>query len=323
MKINILYIILFCIFVQSTFAIPFYVAKYKGDKSCSVSFTFDDGLQEHYTLVYPELEKRGFKGTFWIVGNLIENENANLGKPRMTWAQMREMSQHGHEISNHSWTHPNFCKLILEQMKVEIFKTDSAIFHNIGVKSLTFCYPGNYLNNEVIQVASENKVGTRTYQYSIGGEKAQSIPDSLSAWLQRLISSREWGVTMTHGITYGYDFFENPNILWDFFSEVKTREDSIWVATFAEVAAYKKECDNTTFDIRQNGKTWLITPHCSLDKTIFTEWLTAVIPLSGIKKISVKQNGKSLTTTILQDKVMFGFDPFGSEIEIQTDYKCK
>jgi hypothetical protein len=112
-------------------------------------------------------------------------------------------------------------------------------------------------------------------------------------------------------------------ILWNFFSEVKAREDSVWVATFAEMAASKKECDNTTFDIRKNGKTWLIASHCSLDKTIFTERLTAVIPLPGIKKISVKQNGKSLATTVLQDKVMFGFDPFGNEIEIQTDYKCK
>jgi hypothetical protein len=41
-----------------------------------------------------------------------------------------------------------------------------------------------------------------------------------------------------------------------YMTNIQTREDSIWIATFAEVAAYKKECDNTTFDIRQNGKTW-------------------------------------------------------------------
>lgn len=41
-----------------------YVAKYKHDKICAISYTFDDGLAEHYTIVFPELEKRGFKGTF-------------------------------------------------------------------------------------------------------------------------------------------------------------------------------------------------------------------------------------------------------------------
>ena len=39
-----------------------YVADYKDDKQCAVSYTFDDGLEEHYTLVFPEMEKVGFKG---------------------------------------------------------------------------------------------------------------------------------------------------------------------------------------------------------------------------------------------------------------------
>ena len=40
-----------------------YVAPYKGDRVCAISYTFDDGLQEHYTLLFPKLEKYGFKGT--------------------------------------------------------------------------------------------------------------------------------------------------------------------------------------------------------------------------------------------------------------------
>ena len=33
-----------------------YVAKYKHDKICAISYTFDDGLAEHYTIVFPELD---------------------------------------------------------------------------------------------------------------------------------------------------------------------------------------------------------------------------------------------------------------------------
>lgn len=29
-----------------------YVAKYKHDKECAISYTFDDGLVEHYTVVF-------------------------------------------------------------------------------------------------------------------------------------------------------------------------------------------------------------------------------------------------------------------------------
>lgn len=72
-----------------------YVAPYKGNRQCAISYTFDDGLLEHYTLVYPKLEEYGFKGTFWVCGKIIEDKKAALGKPRMTWKQMKEMSEKG------------------------------------------------------------------------------------------------------------------------------------------------------------------------------------------------------------------------------------
>lgn len=88
-----------------------YVAKYKQDKVCAISYTFDDGLAEHYTVVFPELEKRGFKGTFWICGCYIE-QGAAAKVPRMTWAQLKDMANKGHEISNHSWSHKK-CRVCL------------------------------------------------------------------------------------------------------------------------------------------------------------------------------------------------------------------
>ena len=30
-----------------------------------------------------------------------------------------------------------------------------------------------------------------------------------------LIATNDWGVGMTHGLTYGYDAFPNPQRLWD------------------------------------------------------------------------------------------------------------
>ena len=56
----------------------FYVAKYKSDKLCAISYTFDDGLVEHYTSVYPKFEKLGFKGTFWVNGNTINRGENGL-----------------------------------------------------------------------------------------------------------------------------------------------------------------------------------------------------------------------------------------------------
>ena len=54
------------------------VAKYKDDKTCAISYTFDDGLKEHYTMVGPEFEKRGMRATFFINGNSINKDEAHI-----------------------------------------------------------------------------------------------------------------------------------------------------------------------------------------------------------------------------------------------------
>ena len=48
-----------------------YVATYHGDRRAAIVYTFDDGLLEHYTMVFPELKKRGLKATFGIVGSKV------------------------------------------------------------------------------------------------------------------------------------------------------------------------------------------------------------------------------------------------------------
>lgn len=120
------------------------IARYKQDKASAISYTFDDGLAEHYTLLVPQLEKRGFRGTFWVCGSNINKDNENItDTTRMTWPQLKEMADNGHEISNHGWAHKNFARFPIEEIKEDIFKNDSAIFANTGVMPRTFCYPNN------------------------------------------------------------------------------------------------------------------------------------------------------------------------------------
>ena len=72
-----------------------YVAKYKNDKTCAISYTFDDGLKEHYTLAAPSLEKLGFRGTFWVNGLSVET-NGDTDNSNVSWEELKEMSKKGH-----------------------------------------------------------------------------------------------------------------------------------------------------------------------------------------------------------------------------------
>ena len=264
-----------------------YIAKYKQDKACAISYTFDDGLAEHYTLVAPQLEKRGFRGTFWICGSKINKDSETISDTtRMTWPQLREMSDNGHEISNHGWAHKNFARFPIEEIKEDILKNDSAIFANIEVIPRTFCYPNNNKKAEGRRIAEQNRVGTRLKQRSIG---SKSTPEDLEKWMNTLIETNDWGVGMTHGLTYGYDAFRNPQRLWDHWDQVKAKEDKIWVGTFREVVSYIKERENTQLNVLKNNNKLLITPKLELDKEIFIEPLTMVIAGQKVKTVIVRQ----------------------------------
>lgn len=287
----------------------FRVATYKDNKAAAISYTFDDGLMEQYTLAAPELEKHGFRGTFFVNGNT--HEEGIIDSTRMTWPMMKELHDKGHEIGNHGWAHKNFGRHSLEEIKTDIYKNDSVIVAHIGLMPRTFCYPHNTKTAEGFVVASANRVGTRLFQRSIGGK---ATTENLAEWVDDLIRSNDWGVGMTHGITYGYDHFGDAALFWDHLDRVKAKEDSLWVGTFAEVAAYTREQKEITFEVikQKNGLT--IIPHLSLDKAVFTEPLTGVV--KGYKRVSVRQGGKELDTRKQDDAFLFDFDPFGEPIEI-------
>ena len=293
-----------------------YVAPYRDNKPAAISFTYDDGLMEHYTMVAPELEKRGFRGTFWIIGNMVGvNDTVS---PRLTWDKVREMHQRGHEMSSHSWSHPHLTRLSKDSLLREILMNDSAIERATGVRPRTFCYPYNGFNDLVLKLTRNGRVGTRTHQVGHGQQNNKTTPEKLTAWLHDVIEQGEWGVTMTHGITRGYDKWYHPEVLWNFYDEVKAREDSVWVATFAEVAAYQSERDNTLLKVSR-GKHHITvrTKYCA-DKRLFHEPLTLVFSLpEGVGEVRATQDGRSLTVTRQGNTARLNFEPWGKKVKIK------
>jgi peptidoglycan/xylan/chitin deacetylase (PgdA/CDA1 family) len=88
-----------------------------------IAMTFDDGPSEKLT---PELldllAKRHLRATFFVIG---QNAEAH---PEILQRAVRE----GHEIGNHSWSHPAFAKMRDENVRRELQRTDDAIFAALG-----------------------------------------------------------------------------------------------------------------------------------------------------------------------------------------------
>lgn len=289
------------------------VADYKDGKECAVSLTFDDSMKEHYTIVAPELEKRGFRGTFWMCGGWMPAE-PQYDTTHFTWAEAKEMSDKGHEMSNHSWSHPNMTTLSEDELKEQIRKNDEAILANLGKPSTTFCFPYNAYNDAVLAEVMKGRIGARLKEFWLGGQ--HSPKEYLQKQIEDALAAGSWIVGMTHGINYGYDCYEDASEFTDFLDYLKSLEDRIWIGTFRDVAAYTAVAKSITMDISKDGKEITVVPATNLDRTLYETPLTLEVNTDG-KKIKAQQDGKALEASYRNGKAYITFCPFGGAVTLK------
>lgn len=289
------------------------VADYKDGKECAVSLTFDDSMKEHYTIVAPELEKRGFIGTFWMCGGWMPAE-PQYDTTHFTWTEAKEMSDKGHEMSNHSWSHPNMTTLSEDELKEQIRKNDEAILANLGKPSTTFCFPYNAYNDAVLAEVMKGRIGARLKEFWLGGQ--HSPKEYLQKQIEDALAAGSWIVGMTHGINYGYDCYEDASEFTDFLDYLKSLEDRIWIGTFRDVAAYTAVAKGTTLEVSKDGKGIMIVPATNLDKALYETPLTLEVN-TDCRKIKASQDGKPLEVTYSNGKAYVTFCPFGGAVTLK------
>jgi peptidoglycan/xylan/chitin deacetylase (PgdA/CDA1 family) len=108
-----------------------------GHARLAVSLTYDDGLNSQLQYAVPELDRRGYKATFFLTE---ENMAARL-------ADWEVVAQHGHEIANHTVHHPcdlrKFDARSLERR--ELAPMERFIRQYFGPQPRTFAYPCGYI----------------------------------------------------------------------------------------------------------------------------------------------------------------------------------
>jgi len=92
-----------------------------------IAMTFDDGPSEKLTpKLLNLLAAHHIKATFFVIG-----QNA-AEYPEL----VRRAAREGHEIANHSWSHPSLGKMSDEAVRRELQKTDDAIKSATGVRPM-------------------------------------------------------------------------------------------------------------------------------------------------------------------------------------------
>lgn len=87
-----------------------------------IALTFDDGPSNYTAGLLDGLKERGARVTFFMAGNQAE------GYPNT----VRRVYQEGHEIAQHSYSHPTFTSLSDSEISRELSRTDSILNGHLG-----------------------------------------------------------------------------------------------------------------------------------------------------------------------------------------------
>jgi peptidoglycan/xylan/chitin deacetylase (PgdA/CDA1 family) len=116
------------------------------ERSCAV-VTFDDCPEGLLEFAVPELERRGWKATFFAVAGKVGGYNdwdASPGAPRvplMRWDALRELAALGHEIGAHGFSHVSLRRCPLSQARIEMSRARETLEQGTGIPVRNFAYP--------------------------------------------------------------------------------------------------------------------------------------------------------------------------------------
>lgn len=106
-----------------------------------VALTFDDGPHPVYTeQILKILADNGAKATFFVIGQNAESY------PELIRAEFDA----GHEIGNHTYSHPNMKSVSVDRAVEEITKTQQIIEDITGERPKLFRSPGGIFSDELV-----------------------------------------------------------------------------------------------------------------------------------------------------------------------------
>lgn len=109
-----------------------------------VALTFDDVPDPRYTpQLLDVLRKYKVKATFFVVGSRAEKHPALVAR----------MVREGHAVGNHSYNHPQFTKLSVNQFRTQVVRTENIIQLLAGYKPRLIRPPYGDINEQQLKWA--------------------------------------------------------------------------------------------------------------------------------------------------------------------------
>jgi peptidoglycan/xylan/chitin deacetylase (PgdA/CDA1 family) len=231
-----------------------------GGARAALSLSFDDARWSQTSNGFPLLDAHGAKATFYVSPKLMEQKLD-------AW---RRAAANGHEIGNHTLTHPcsgNFTwshENALEEYTLERLERDEILAANavieklVGVRPVTFAYPcgqtfvgrGERLKSYIPVVARHFLVGRGFMAESANDpafcDLAQAMAlsfdavsfEAMKGWLDSAAQQGHWLILAGHDIGAGGRQTVLSSELEKLCRYAKDPANGIWLDTVAAVGKY-------------------------------------------------------------------------------------
>jgi cellulose synthase/poly-beta-1,6-N-acetylglucosamine synthase-like glycosyltransferase/peptidoglycan/xylan/chitin deacetylase (PgdA/CDA1 family)/spore germination protein YaaH len=167
-----------------------YKVKHYGYQPGKVAISFDDGPDPQWTpRILDILKQKHVKATFLMIGSEAQ-ENVGL---------MQRVVNEGHEIGNHTYTHPDISEISSRQLQLELNLTQRLFVSKLGIQPLYFRPPYDIDEEPDTDDQAEPAYRIQQMGYTIIGNKIdtddwnerprktpQQITDSVFAQFDRM-----------------------------------------------------------------------------------------------------------------------------------------
>jgi peptidoglycan/xylan/chitin deacetylase (PgdA/CDA1 family) len=116
-----------------------------------VILNFDDNRKSQFTQAKPILDKYGFKATFYVVCNYLDNK-----KGFMNWTQLETLYKEGHDVGSHTMNHDNLSDSSKKSLEYQIGKSKDCLQEH-GINATSFAYPFDkgWDNKTIVNIVSK------------------------------------------------------------------------------------------------------------------------------------------------------------------------
>lgn len=154
-----------------------------------IALTFDDGPHPvHTPKLLDTLKQKGIRATFYVIGRSVE-----------TYPEIaKRIVAEGHEIANHTWSHPALTKLSASGVEREITRTTEVIQRVTGVRP-TNMRPPYGATNARLNKRLDEEFGLKVIMWSVD-PLDWKYRNSARVTSEILTNTRPGGIVLAHDI---------------------------------------------------------------------------------------------------------------------------